>query len=54
MHGYIINIPKFLNFKVQYIVLKIQENMVQMNLFMRQKQSHRYREQTHGFQGGCG
>lgn len=35
MHGYIINIPKFLNFKVQYIVLKIQENMVQMNLSMK-------------------
>ena len=35
------------------ITVKIQENMVQMNLSMKQKQSPRHREQTHGCQGGC-
>ena len=30
------------------------KKMVQMNLFTKQKQSHRYRKQTYGYQGGNG
>ena len=28
--------------------------MIQMNLFAKQKQRHRYREQMYGYQGGRG
>ena len=28
------------------------ENMIQMNLFIKQKHTHKYRKQTYGYQGG--
>ena len=30
------------------------QNMTQMNLSMKQRQTHKYREQICGCQGGCG
>ena len=29
------------------------KNMIQMNLFTKQKQTHRHRKQTYGLQGAC-
>ena len=34
------------------LICGIEKKMIQMNLFMKQKQTHRHREQTCGCQGG--
>ena len=33
-------------------VQNLKKKMIQMNLFTKQKQTHRLREQTYGYQGG--
>ena len=40
--------------KYHYDIAYVQnlKNMIQMNLFIKQKQTHRHREQTYGYQRG--
>ena len=37
-----------------HITSMISKNMIQMNLFQKQRETHRYRKQTYGYQKGEG
>ena len=34
------------------LICGIEKKMIQLNLFTKQKQTHRFRERTYGYQGG--
>ena len=39
---------------LEWVAIAFSQNMIQMNLYMKLKQTHRHREQTCGCQGGGG
>ena len=40
------------NYHMISLICRIEKEMIQTNLFTKQKQTHRLREQTFGYQGG--
>ena len=42
------------NYHMISLVCGIEKKMIQMNLFTKQKQTHRHRKQTYGYQRGRG